>query len=53
MVGGYDTYEAMSMLNKHGIPAYPSPERAVASLAAMLKYVRYRKKLEKKLGKAA
>ncbi len=45
-VGGYDTYEAMKILNRNGIPAYPSPERAVASLAAMIKYMKYRKKIE-------
>jgi len=27
-VGGQDTYEAMKYLNRHNIPAYPSPERA-------------------------
>ncbi len=41
MVGGEDTFKAMKILNKNGIPAYPSPERAVSSLAAMIKYCRY------------
>ena len=44
MVGGIDTFEAMKILNKNGIPAYPSPERAVSSLAAMLKYAKYLEK---------
>ncbi len=45
MVGGEDVYEAMKILNKNNIPAYPSPERAVSSLAALIKYVEYRKKI--------
>lgn len=44
MVGGIDTFEAMKILNKNGIPAYPSPERAVSSLAAMLRYAKYLEK---------
>lgn len=44
MVGGADTFEAMRLLNKNRIPAYPSPERAVSSLAAMIKYSRYLRK---------
>ena len=44
MVGGIETYEAMKVLNREHIPAYPSPERAVSSLAAMLRYKRYREK---------
>jgi len=40
-VGGLDTHEAMRMLNRAGIPAYPIPERAVVSLAKMLEYRRY------------
>ncbi len=47
MVGGIETYEAMKVLNREHIPAYPSPERAVGSLAAMLRYKRYREKLGK------
>ncbi len=41
MVGGIETYEAMKILKKNNIPAYPSPEKAVVSLAALLKYKRY------------
>ena len=44
MVGGIETYEAMKVLNREHIPAYPSPERAMSSLAAMLRYKRYREK---------
>ncbi len=41
MVGGIDTYEAMRKLNQNGIPAYFGAERAVAALAALIKYYRY------------
>ncbi|BEP17221.1 acetate--CoA ligase II subunit alpha [Pyrofollis japonicus] len=44
MVGGIETFEAMKILNRKNIPAYPSPERAVSSLAAMLRYTWYREK---------
>ncbi len=47
MVGGLDTFEAMKMLNKNGIPAYPSPERAVSALAAMIRYSKYLSKVSK------
>jgi len=40
-VGGEDTYEAIKYLNRHNIPAYPSPERAVYSLSRMIWYRRY------------
>jgi acetyl-CoA synthetase (ADP-forming) len=48
LVGGSDTMEAIRILNRNGIPAYPSAERAVVSLAKMLEYMRYLKKIEKK-----
>ena len=41
MVGGLDVYEAMKILNRRCIPAYPSPERAVSSLAAMVRYMEF------------
>ena len=44
-IGGEDTYEAMKYLNRHNIPSYPSPERAVHALGTMIRYRRY---LEKK-----
>ena len=47
MIGGTDVYEAMRHLNREGIPAYPIPERAVASLGALYKYKRYLEKVEK------
>ncbi|MEM1611817.1 MAG: CoA-binding protein [Desulfurococcaceae archaeon] len=40
-VGGADTYEAMQYLNRHNIPAYPSPERAINALSKMLWYKEY------------
>jgi acetyl-CoA synthetase (ADP-forming) len=43
-VGGQDTYEAMRYLNRHGIPAYPSPERGINALAKMIWYKKYRDK---------
>jgi len=43
-VGGLDTFEAIKILNREGIPAYPSPERAVKSLAKLIEYKRYRDK---------
>ena len=45
LVGGTDTYEAMQYLNRHNIPSYPSPERAINALSKMLWYKKY---LEKK-----
>lgn len=44
-VGGVETAEAIKILNRSGIPAYPSPERAVTSLAKILEYRRYLKKV--------
>lgn len=44
-VGGQDTYDAMTFLNRHNIPSYPSPERAVNALSKMIWYKKY---LEKK-----
>jgi len=44
-VGGLDTLEAIRMLNRAGIVAYPSPERAVKSLAKMIDYMRYLRKI--------
>ncbi|MEM4718199.1 MAG: CoA-binding protein [Desulfurococcaceae archaeon] len=44
-VGGQDTYDAMTYLNRRNIPSYPSPERAVNALSKMIWYKKY---LEKK-----
>jgi len=49
-VGGSDTYEAMQYLNRHNIPSYPSPERAVNALSKMLWY---KKRVEKRLKTSA
>lgn len=43
-VGGEDTYEAMRYLNRHSIPSYPSPERAINALSKMIWYREYIKK---------
>ncbi len=48
MVGGVDVYEAMKILNRECIPAYPSPERAISSLAAMARYMEFTRKLRQK-----
>ncbi|MCC6025108.1 MAG: CoA-binding protein [Desulfurococcaceae archaeon] len=40
-IGGVEVYEAMRYLNKHGIPAYPTPEEAIFALSKMLWYRRY------------
>lgn len=47
MIGGMDVYNAMRYLNREGIPAYPIPERAVASLGALYKYKRYLERVRK------
>jgi acetyl-CoA synthetase (ADP-forming) len=43
MVGGKETFEAMQILKENDIPAYPSAEKAVESLSALIKYWRYLK----------
>ncbi|MEM4624019.1 MAG: CoA-binding protein [Thermosphaera sp.] len=40
-VGGEDTYEAIRLLNRNGIPAYAAPERAVYALSRMIWYAKY------------
>jgi acetyl-CoA synthetase (ADP-forming) len=42
MVGGRKVEEAINFLNEHNIPAYPTPERAAAALAAPYKYLALR-----------
>ncbi len=44
MIGGIDVYEAMKILKRNNIPAYPSAERAVIALSALIKYRRYLRK---------
>jgi len=41
MVGGERTREALRLLDSSGLPAYPIPERAVKSIAAVYKYSKY------------
>lgn len=41
MVGGERTREALRLLDANGLPAYPIPERAVKSMAAVYKYSQY------------
>ena len=38
IVGGVEAKEAIDMLNENGIPAYPEPERAIKSLAALYRW---------------
>jgi len=47
-VGGQDTYDAMRYLNRHNIPSYSSPERAVNAVSKMIWYVKYREAKRKK-----
>jgi acetyl-CoA synthetase (ADP-forming) len=47
-IGGVEVYEAIRYLNRNSIPAYPTPEEAVAALGKMLWYKRY---LESRLKK--
>ena len=50
MIGGEKVSEAMDMLKREGFPVYPTPERAVSSMAAMIKWSLRRKILEEKTG---
>jgi acetyl-CoA synthetase (ADP-forming) len=47
-VGGQDTYDAMRYLNRHSIPSYSSPERAINAISKMIWYVKYREAKRKK-----
>jgi acetyl-CoA synthetase (ADP-forming) len=47
IVGGVEAKEAIDMLNEHGIPAYPEPERAIKSLAALYKWHHWKMKHKK------
>ncbi|MDI3476059.1 MAG: acetate---CoA ligase (ADP-forming) subunit alpha [Thermococcaceae archaeon] len=47
IVGGIEAKEAIDMLNEEGIPAYPEPERAIKSLAALYKWSNWKKKQRK------
>ena len=47
-VGGQDAYDAMRYLNRHNIPSYSSPERAINAISKMIWYVKYREAKRKK-----
>jgi acetyl-CoA synthetase (ADP-forming) len=47
-VGGQDTYDVMRYLNRHSIPSYSSPERAINAISKMIWYVKYREAKRKK-----
>ncbi len=44
IVGGIEAKDAIDMLNEEGIPAYPEPDRAIKSLAALYKWSNWKKK---------
>jgi len=44
-IGGEEVYWAIQKLNNAGIPAFPMPERAASSVAALINYSRIRKRL--------
>jgi len=48
-IGGEECQKAMRILEQNGIPAYPTPERAVSSLAAIYRWAKWKKKMLKKL----
>ena len=43
IVGGIEAKEAIDILNENGIPAYPEPERAIKSLAALYRWEHWKK----------
>ncbi|EHR78611.1 acetyl CoA synthetase [Thermococcus litoralis DSM 5473] len=47
IVGGVEAKEAIDMLNENGIPAYPEPERAIRSLAALYRWHNWKMKHKK------
>ncbi|WP_456396534.1 acetate--CoA ligase alpha subunit [Thermococcus sp.] len=47
IVGGIEAKEAIDRLNEEGIPAYPEPERAIKSLAALYRWSRWRNRQRK------
>jgi len=47
IVGGIEAKEAIDMLNEEGIPAYPEPERAVKSLAALYRWSNWKTRQKK------
>ncbi|RLE93975.1 MAG: acetyl CoA synthetase [Thermoprotei archaeon] len=49
-IGGEECQKGMKILEQNGIPSYPTPERAVLALAAVYRWVKWKKKMLKKLG---
>ncbi|CAD5244716.1 acetate--CoA ligase alpha subunit [Thermococcus camini] len=47
IVGGIEAKEAIDMLNEEGIPAYPEPERAIKSLAALYRWSNWKARQRK------
>jgi len=45
-IGGEEVYWAIQKLNSAGIPAYPMPERAASTMAALINYYRVRERLK-------
>ncbi len=49
LIGGQEAYDGIRLLTKERIPAYPTPERAAAAMAAIYRYVRARKYVSERL----
>ena len=49
LIGGVEAYEGIKKLTQAKIPAYPTPERAAAAMAAIHRYVKYREYVTKRL----
>ena len=49
LIGGVEAYEGIKKLTEARIPAYPTPERAAAAMAAIHRYVKYREYVRKRL----
>lgn len=47
-IGGVEVEKALRMLEEAGIPAFPTPERAVMAMAALFKYYEYREEVMRK-----
>ena len=49
LIGGQEAYDGIRLLTKERIPAYPTPERAAAAMAAIYRYVWARKYVSERL----